>query len=126
MLTDPRGLTPAAAGLCFIPGVGWVGCGVAAVGAGAICFITGACQAAIQGIGDAIQQMCADDDEGEIDCEEWLDTLNAQWALISIQSPGPFENLGEKNAHNASVDLFCASCPDLCDQARRFTTVTIQ
>lgn len=30
--TDPDGRNPALAGLCFIPGVGWVGCGVAALG----------------------------------------------------------------------------------------------
>ncbi|HEU5136437.1 MAG TPA: hypothetical protein VFU13_14905 [Steroidobacteraceae bacterium] len=34
--TDPAGETPAAAGLCFIPGVGWVGCGAVAVGAGLV------------------------------------------------------------------------------------------
>ncbi len=28
---DPSGLTPALAGACFIPGVGWVGCGVVAL-----------------------------------------------------------------------------------------------
>jgi RHS repeat-associated protein len=45
--SDPKGLTPAAAGLCFIPGVGWVGCGAAAVGtglAGLACYLTGTCQ----------------------------------------------------------------------------------
>lgn len=44
---DADGRTAAAAGLCFIPGVGWVGCGAAAAGAagaGAVCYLTGACQ----------------------------------------------------------------------------------
>jgi RHS repeat-associated protein len=30
---DPDGQNPALAGLCFVPGVGWVGCGAVAVGA---------------------------------------------------------------------------------------------
>ena len=33
MYIDPTGETPAA-GLCFIPGVGWIGCGAVAVGVG--------------------------------------------------------------------------------------------
>jgi hypothetical protein len=62
-LTDRSGLAaPAAAGLCFVPGVGWVGCGVAAVGVGAVaCFATGVCQKAITGVGQAIKDICSDD-----------------------------------------------------------------
>lgn len=33
MLADPTGETPAAAAACFIPGVGWIGCGTVAAGA---------------------------------------------------------------------------------------------
>jgi RHS repeat-associated protein len=45
--SDSKGLNPAVAGLCFVPGVGWIGCGVAAAGTGAAalaCYLTGTCE----------------------------------------------------------------------------------
>jgi RHS repeat-associated protein len=56
----------AAAGLCFIPGVGWVSCAGAAGGAalaGLLCWVTGACGAISNGIGDLIDSLCAEEDE---------------------------------------------------------------
>ncbi len=50
--TDPKGLTPAVA-VCLIPGVGWVGCGTAALVGGAalgIAYLTG--QMAVDAIAD--------------------------------------------------------------------------
>jgi RHS repeat-associated protein len=81
---------------------------------------------AILAIGGAvIYDVCAED-EDEIDCQEWLDLLNAEWALLSINSKGPFDKLAEKELHDQSVDLFCTQCPELCNQARRFGKVTLQ
>jgi RHS repeat-associated protein len=77
-------------------------------------------------IGGAIIWDACSEDEDEIDCQEWLDDLNAAWALLSIQSKGPFDKLAEKQLHDRSVDLFCTQCPDLCVQARRFGKVTLQ
>lgn len=126
-LTDPSGLAaPAAAGLCFVPGVGWVGCGIAAVGVGAVaCFTTGVCQKAITGVGQAIKDFCSDDDD-DVDCEEWLGLLNQNYArLVFIESKGGNVE-AEKLQHNASVDTFCASCPTDCGRAMKFRGRTLQ
>jgi RHS repeat-associated protein len=69
---DPNGeAAQAAAGLCFIPGVGWISCAVAgtvATGATLLCIISGACDQ----IGQAILQCFdgTDEDEKEARCEE--------------------------------------------------------
>ena len=69
LYTDPTG-EAALAVLCFVPGVGWVSCGAAAVGTlvvGGMCFATGACPAAAGAFSDAINGMCEED---EPDCEK--------------------------------------------------------
>jgi hypothetical protein len=108
MLSDPTGLTPAAAGFCFIPGLGWASCGVAAVGIGAVtCFATGVCQKAIEGIGDAVTQLCETDDEDDVDCEEWLDLLGQNYAhIVFLESSG--RNVqAEKLEYDQMVNTFC-------------------
>jgi RHS repeat-associated protein len=133
-LKDPTGLAaPAAAGLCFVPGVGWVGCGVAAVGTGAVvCFATGVCQKAIRAASSAagvavkaIKNFCTSEDDNP-DCEEWLDVLNQNFARLAfIESRGG--NIeAEKLQHNSSVDTFCSSCPGECSRASRFKPRTLQ
>jgi hypothetical protein len=67
-------------------------------------------------VGALIYDWC-NDEEDEINRQEWLDDLNAGWALLSIQSRGPFDKLADKELHDRSVDLFCTQCPDLCNQA---------
>ena len=106
MLSDPTGLTPAAAGLCFIPGVGWVGCGVAAVGVGAVvCFATGACQKAIEGVGNAVAELCKDDDDDD-PCDKVLDrTLLRNAGILGKEHEVKGDALGTKK----SLSLF-----DLC------------
>jgi len=46
--------------LCFIPGVGWVGCGAAAAGTaavGLVCYLTGICQEVAEACYDAVDRM---------------------------------------------------------------------
>ena len=71
MQIDPRGQNAVAVGVGAAAAVG-------------LCIATGACQKAVEGLGQAIQQFCEDSDNDELDCDDWLDDLNAQWALISI------------------------------------------
>lgn len=54
---DPTGLTPAAAGLCLIPGIGWAGCALVGgtVGIGT-CYISGACQRAAGAAADWLER----------------------------------------------------------------------
>ena len=66
--SDPYGQTPAAAGLCFVPGVGWVGCATAGLIGGSIltiaCVVTGTCQDFFDAVRDyAKSDDCDDDDE---------------------------------------------------------------
>ncbi|MBG4128991.1 RHS repeat protein, partial [Pseudomonas aeruginosa] len=65
--SDPKGLTPAAAGLCFVPGVGWVGCGAVAVGAGIgglACYLTGTCQRFAEACSNVWNEVAGGDDAG--------------------------------------------------------------
>ena len=77
-LTDRTGeAAAAAAGLCFIPGVGWVGCGAAAAGVagvGLICYLTGACQDFAQACYDAFSSESGEDDDGRCDEMYAVDT----------------------------------------------------
>ncbi len=66
--SDPYGQTPAAAGLCLVPGVGWVGCATAGLIGGSIltiaCVVTGTCQDFFDAVRDyAKSDDCDDDDE---------------------------------------------------------------
>jgi RHS repeat-associated protein len=61
---DPDGLSPAAAGLCLIPGVGWAGCaaaGAAAVGGAILMSPPG--RRAIKSIAQKIQDLCTPDED---------------------------------------------------------------
>ncbi len=64
--TDPTGETPAAAGLCFIPGAGWVSCGAAAVGAVIVAIAAAASGKAASQAGDYSEYAnCPDPEECE-------------------------------------------------------------
>ena len=56
----------------------------------------------------------------DVDCEEWLELLNLNYArLVFIESRGgKVEN--EKREHDQMVDTFCERCPGDCSRADRF------
>lgn len=68
---DPDGeAAQAAAGLCLVPGVGWVSCAVVAGGATVVtiaCIITGACEQAAKAIAGCFS--VSDEDEVDDNCE---------------------------------------------------------
>ena len=148
ILVDPKGQTPAAAAVCFIPGVGWGGCAVIGATAGIVaCYTTGACERAANAAGSWINDRlsgwgeessggnvipfpstkkpdadCPDEPDDEDPCEEWADELIAMRLSImalKVKSPHASHALLIAQYHSLR-STFCQNCPHLCNQVPPF------
>jgi RHS repeat-associated protein len=56
----------------------------------------------------------------DVDCEEWLDLLNQNYARLEFMESRGGQVEAEKLDHNKMVETFCTHCPTHCSRANTF------
>jgi hypothetical protein len=97
MYTDPKGLSVATGALCFILGIGWVGCGVAAVGGAILVCAAGGCQLISNAVSSIWNAMCSDSAEEE-QCRRVYENCANDCANIFADDPESLPGSGRDYA----------------------------
>jgi RHS repeat-associated protein len=117
MLTDPRGQNPALAGLCFIPGIGWVGCGAVAAGVvivgGVIAMSTPTGRKRIKDIADKIKDLCTPNDKDPCEQQQDDDEEDCRRDYGSVFGWGSFAYQGCMQRARINADLCRREQPPL-------------
>ncbi len=111
--SDPTGLTPAIAGACFVPGVGWVSCGVVATGAVITCGLTEGCRRVVRNAAASAAKSAASacHSAGKAGCEALCRTrFEASLMICMARYDG-----AEFDACVATAEAIYEACSRSCD-----------
>jgi RHS repeat-associated protein len=90
-LTDPAGLSPAAAGLCLIPAVGWVSCAVVATG---VLIVGGSWWLIGQGLDPLFRTDLLCREQKDVDCEAVLKQCRKKCLDAFASDPNTLPGVG--------------------------------